>query len=187
MTIHQLAILLSLFWVALCTAVCEAQQRPSKTRPPNYQSTEIPKEGERASITRTTTETVVSDGVSTTREKKVQVAVVVPQRKWMIGAQGWYDDEGFNIDNLVRLSVGGRRHESPLSRVRTFINGRVLDVALEPGDVVTRIDGIDAKNELDMFIAVNAAQNPRDLSIEFINNRNGQTMTGSISAVKVRP
>jgi len=173
------------------SGLCQAGEREKKTRPTQSESYSEKdksfKEGEKTTVTRSVKEVVIVNQKERTVTKDVQTVVAIPKRMWYIGAEGWHDDEGFNIDGLVAFNSGGGVIPSPLSRVKTVINGKSVTVSLEANDVITKIDGLDVKTDLDLYMAVHTAANPRSLTIEFINFRDGQTMSGTISAVKVRP
>lgn len=185
------AVCLALVASGLVTSsLCKADDRTKKSRPDKVESyTEQKKsfkEGDKTTVTRNVKEFVEVDGKSFGVTKAVQSVVVIPQRMWYIGAEGWHDDEGFNIDGLVSFNSGGVVLPSPLSRIKTVINGRSVHVSLEANDVITKIDGVEVKTDLDLFMAVHTAANPRSLAIEFINFRDGEIMTGTISAVKLK-
>ena len=175
----------------LAAGEAPAQPRPMKTRPAGvaaYQDGQQQfQEGQKVQVTREITRSVIENGVPRQVKEQVQAVVVIPRRQWVIGALGWHDAEGYNLDNLLNVIVGVQMVPSALSRVRTVINGREMPVALEPRDVITRINGMPVTTPVDLYLAIHTAANPRDMAVEFINHRDGQTMAGRISAIKLRP
>ncbi len=102
--------------------------------------------------------------------------VVVPARKWALGAEGWHDKEGFNVD---KLSADG-----PLAKVRTLDGNKESFRKIEPNDVIAKIDGRPVATELDLYLAIQGAVAPEKLSLEVISAKDGTTYTGTVSAAK---
>lgn len=197
---------------ALCLLIPSngiAQPRQPKKKPDTVklqrEDTQF-KEGEKVEITRLVPvmeamETTArsegnpkSEGTSSTALRptyklhKETSFIILPPRRWMIGADGWFDEEGYNITQLREILSSGRLSDSALRSIKYMDkDGRELRAVLEPGDVIKSINGYPTTSLVQLYYAVNGAPNPRDLAIEWINSRNGDVLTGRVSAVKVAP
>lgn len=105
-------------------------------------------------------------------------AAVVPQTQWALLTNGWFDYEGLNLDYIP--------NNSPLLRANSRWDRRGQTYRLEPGDVIAAIDGQPVTNYQDYLYALNYAANPRNLSIQVINWRDGSTLNLWVSAQKIR-
>ena len=104
--------------------------------------------------------------------------VAVPKRTHTIGAEGWHDKEGFNIDAITA--------DGPLSKVTTLVDKKEVVRKVEPKDVIAKINGTPVATDLDLFLAVQLAEDPAKLTVEVISHKDGSTYTGTVSAAKVK-
>ena len=102
--------------------------------------------------------------------------VVVPARKWTLGAEGWHDKEGFNVDKTAA--------DGPLAKVRTLDGNKEAFRKIEPNDVIAKIDGRPVASELALYLAIQGAAAPEKLSLEVISAKDGTTYTGTVSTAK---
>lgn len=98
--------------------------------------------------------------------------------RWVLLINVWFDYEGMNISSLDR--------RSPLLNLNDRADFRGRKYFLEPGDVISRINGIPIGSYEDYQFAIQNAANPRLLRFEVINSRNGEVLTLWGRAVKVR-
>ncbi len=135
---------------------------------------------------RTVSETLVRIHVETVRNAR-NTTVTVPEREWTVGVAGWFDHEGFNVEQLPDVRSGPLTFPSPLRLVKRVVNGRGHNTMLEPGDVIQKIGGVRLTNELDLLMAVQTAPNPRALWVEWVDCRTGQLLSGTVSAIRLNP
>ena len=177
--------------VGLAVAV-GAAERPEKKKPADAKSydegTKAFPVGEKVTVNvtqyvpTTVTKTVrVGNEVKAVTETvlvpvQASVVVVVPARKWTLGAEGWHDKEGFNVDKA--------RADGPLAKVRTLDGNKESFRQIEPNDVIAKIDGRPVATELALYLAIQGAAAPEKLSLEVISAKDGKTYTGTVSAAK---
>ncbi len=108
----------------------------------------------------------------------IEEPVVVPDTQWALIVNGWFDYEGLNIEHVP--------YNSPLLRLNSRWDRRGQRYKLEPGDVITHVDGQPVTNYDDYFYALNFASNPRNVQIEVLNWRDGSKLRLWASAQKIR-
>ena len=171
------------FVAAVGVGGAAAQERKKKVKPVGTTAVSdgvtTKKAGEKVERTRT----VVVNG----QQRTVKSVIVLPNRDWVIGMTGWYDNEGYNIESLVDVTVGANTFPSALKSAKTQINGKNLTVMLEPGDVISKVEGSTVTTPEDLLIAVQTAPNPRSLNVEWIDWRTGNVMAGTLNAIKLKP
>lgn len=171
-----------------------ADDRPTKKKPADAksydESTKEFKVGEKRTVNvtryvaQTITERIVVNNMLEVVTKTVMVPVtttimmVVPERKWTLGATGWHDGEGFNVE---KVTAGG-----PLAKVRQLDGNKETFRKVEPNDVITKLDNLPVTSELHLYLAIQNARTPERVPIEFISARDGKTYIGTIEAAKVK-
>jgi len=122
--------------------------------------------------------------------RTAKAGVVIGQTNYMIGVRGYASDDGLVVlSTLQRRDLDrGNRMRCPVKEIQVDFrgNGRLINMYLEPGDVITSIDGFDVKNLDQLIVAVNSASNPHDMQISFIDWRTGNEYTGTIDAMRIR-
>ena len=121
---------------------------------------------------------IQQDGSHRAMAAVIDEPVFVPATKWALIVQGWFDYEGLNIDHIP--------YNSPLNRLNSRWDRRGQRYKLEPGDVITHVDGQPVTNYDDYFYALNFAHNPRNVQIEVLNWRDGSKLRLWASAQKIR-
>jgi S1-C subfamily serine protease len=92
---------------------------------------------------------------------------------WTLMVDGWVDFEGFNI---VRVHQG-----SPLLG---FLDSLGRQCFLEPGDVISHVNGRKVTSINQFLGLIRNAPNPRQHHLQVINWRNGEMLTFVIAAKK---
>lgn len=179
--------------VGLAVAV-GAAERPVKTKPADAKSyDEGAKEfpvGEK--VTRNVTEYVpqtvtravrVGNQVQPVTETVLvpvikTVTVVIPERKWTLGVEGWHDKEGFNVEKVAA--------DGPLAKVRLLDGNKETFRAVEPKDVIAKVGGKPVASELDLYLAIQEAAAPDRIPVEFISAKDGKSYAGTVVAAKAK-
>lgn len=125
-------------------------------------------------------------GRSFERRYTVAVPIRVPERKWLIGADGWFDSDGYNIERISEVDrTDGKSLASPLKSVTTMIDGREQKFALETGDAIVSIEGKPVKAMNTFYVALQTATDPAKVRIEFRKFGDEAARDGVISLVPV--
>ena len=106
----------------------------------------------------------------------IQVEVVVPERKWTLGVEGWHDHEGFNVEKVAA--------DSPLSKVRILTGNKESFRKVEANDVITHIDGKPVVSEQGLYLALQGTAAPERLSLDIISAKDGSMYSGTVAATK---
>lgn len=181
------ALLFGLMSVALLATASEAsaqqrKQKPRGTASINDSNSKF-RSGQQLNRTKTQSRTVQQSvqqgGNATTRAFAViEEPAIVPDTQWALIVNGWFDFEGLNIEYIP--------YNSPLNRLNSRWDRRGRNYRLEPGDVITHVDGQPVTNYDDYFYALNFAANPRNVEIEVLNWRDGRKLRLWASARKIR-
>jgi S1-C subfamily serine protease len=171
-----------------------AAERPDKKKPdgtPSYdEAAKVFPVGDKQTSTRTryvaqtvTRQVVVNMQVQVVTETVMvpvteTVAVVVPKRRWSLGATGWHDHEGFNVERLAA--------DSPLAKVRVLDGNKETFYKVEAKDVIAKIDGQPVASELALYMGVQGAGDKGTLTVEVISAKDGKTYTGTVTATKAK-
>jgi hypothetical protein len=130
----------------------------------------------------------VTDASGRTFERRYTVAVPVrlPERKWLIGANGWFDSDGCNIERVADVNrADGKSVASPLKSIITMVNGREQKIALEAGDAIVSIEGKPVKAMHTFYVALQTAVDPTKVRIEFRKQGDEAPRDGFIRLVAV--
>lgn len=92
---------------------------------------------------------------------------------WTLLVDGWIDFEGFNIDRL---------HQG--SSLLNFFDSLGRQCYLEPGDVISHVNGRKVTSINQFLGLVRNAPNPRQIHLQVINWRNGEILNFVIAAKK---
>lgn len=129
-----------------------------------------------------------TDALGRTFERRYTVALPVrlPERKWLIGADGWFDSDGYNIERISEVDrADGKSVASPLKSVVTTMDGRAQKIALEAGDAIVSIEGKPVKAMNTFYVALQTATDPAKVRIEFRKFGDEAARDGVISLVPV--
>lgn len=117
---------------------------------------------------------------------KTVTTIPAPEQKWMMGVVGTEAPEGFYLLGITSVRHAGKV-STPAANVEANIDGNKVKVVLEEDDVITKVDGKTVKTRTDVILAIHRAENQRKLGLEWIDGNTGDTMTGVISCVRIRP
>lgn len=131
-----------------------------------------------------------TDAKGTSSSLYVTVTAKIPERKWLIGGDGWFDSDGYNLEAIspVVIASPGETKEvaSPLADVVVNLDGRERSFSLVPGDIITHIDDKPASVKNTLYIALQSTRDPQRLKIRFQQQSTGQNHVGHIRLVPAR-
>lgn len=176
--------------LAFVFPLADGAELEKKTRPANAETYSDQLEVAVGSIVQglesRTEATTDASGRTFERRYTVSVPVRVPERKWLIGADGWFDSDGYNIERISAVDrAGSKSVASPLKSVVTTMDGRAQKIALEAGDAIVSIEGKPVKAMNTFYIALQTATDPAKVRIEFRKLGDEAARDGVISLVPV--
>jgi S1-C subfamily serine protease len=114
-----------------------------------------------------------------------------PKQVYMIGIQGYMSPLGLHVHRtmLLRDFDQNGRLVKPAEDLMVDARGAgaFTPWRLEPGDIITAIDGVVIQNFVDVVIAINTAANPSSIEIEFFDHETQRSYTGTFRAARVVP
>lgn len=116
------------------------------------------------------------------------VVTAIAATDYMIGVQGYANDTGIVVMATVAVADQNQKGKKrcPVGEIEVDFkgNGKLVKVLLEPGDVITAVDGFSTKTLDELVVAINTASNPHAMDITWIDWRSGNEYTGTINALK---
>ncbi|MFO0806768.1 MAG: hypothetical protein U0791_26995 [Gemmataceae bacterium] len=182
-------------------AVAGAAQPPAApARPKLASELPKPKAGEKLKLERSEVKTRKDEDdllevTDVTAAKAKDVAM--PAAEWTLDADGWFDNEGFNISKAyprsglwaMRTIRGNRPPSSTGSGLPTSPSALVPHAPPRlyragPNDIITHIDGVAVTSYARFVYAINTASNPRDIPIVVMNGNTGRRHVFYVTAYK---
>lgn len=174
--------ILAFLALALVSLSASAQGNPKKSRPENARiygdAKQEVKQGTKVNVQRREKTYGAGPGGGST-SRTVAVAVVMPENRFMLNVGGWFDSEGFNLEDIPASSAVSALYDQPEKKGARY--------RLEPGDVIAAINGNPVTTYEEYVYALNSAPNPRDVELEVIDCNSGKRLTLYATAIKRRP
>lgn len=193
------AFLLASFMGGLAVAG-SAQPPAAPARPKLASELPKPKAGEKLKLERSEVKTRKDeDGLLEVTDVTAAKAkdVAMPAAEWTLDADGWFDNEGFNIAKAyprsglwaMRTVRGNRPPSSTGSGLPTSPAAMVPQAPPRlyragPNDIITHIDGVAVTSYARFVYAINSAANPRDIPIVVMNGNTGRRHVFYVTAYK---